>query len=65
MIPELQAKPSLSIPHQSFPKIDYVFDRAIHVVRRSKELMWESKELVVALLILVLLVKHAWHVLRY
>ena len=63
MLPEVQGKPTLSIPRQSFPKIDYAFDCTIHLVRRTKELVWESKELVVALLILVLLIKHAWHVL--
>ncbi len=47
-------------PH---PTIDYYFDAAIHVVRRSKELAWESKELVVALPILILLIQHSFHVL--
>lgn len=45
------------------PKIDFYFDAAIHVVKRAKELAWESKELVVALLILILLIQHSFHVL--
>jgi len=48
---------------QSHPKIDYYFDCAIHIVKRSKELVWESKELIVALLIVFLLLRHAIHVL--
>jgi hypothetical protein len=57
-IPERQVKSGLPV-HQSYSKIDYVFDRAIHIVRRTKDLVWELKELVVALLILYLLIKHA------
>lgn len=48
---------------QKHPKSDYYFDAALHIVRRSKELAWESKEFVVALLILILLVQHSFHVL--
>jgi hypothetical protein len=62
-VPEIQAKPAFPAVRQSYPTIDYYFDRAIHIVRRSKELASESKELVVALLILILLVQHSWHVL--
>ena len=62
-VPERRAKPSFPVSTESHPKIDKVFDRAIHIVRRSKELAWESKELVVALLILILLIQHSWHVL--
>jgi hypothetical protein len=62
-VPEIQAKPAFPASHQSHPTIDYYFDCAIHIVRRSKELAWESKELVVAVLILILLVQHSWHVL--
>jgi hypothetical protein len=47
----------------SYPTIDLYFDVAIHIVKRAKELAWESKELVVALLILILLIQHSFHVL--
>ena len=60
--PEVQAKSPFPV-QQSHAKIDYYFDGAIHIVRRAKELAWESKELVVALLVLILLVQHSWHVL--
>ncbi len=59
----LQSKSVLPTQRESHPIIDYYFDAAIHVVRRSKELAWESKELVVALLILILLIQHSFHVL--
>ena len=59
--PELQSKPGVPVPRESFPLIDYVFDRAVHIVRRFKELVWELKELVIALLILYLLIRHAAH----
>jgi hypothetical protein len=49
----------LPVQPEFYPKIDYIFDRAVHVVRRCKELVWELKELVIALLILYLLIKHA------
>lgn len=49
----------LAVQREFYPTIDYIFDRAVHVVRRSKELVWELKELVIALLILYLLIKHA------
>lgn len=52
--------PSQAVKH---PKIDYYFDTALYVIRRSRELAWESKELVVALLILILLIEHSFHVL--
>jgi hypothetical protein len=56
---------SSSVPaeRQSHPKIDFYFDAALHIVRRSKELAWEAKELIVTLLILLLLIQHALHVL--
>jgi hypothetical protein len=57
---------SESVPtaeREANPTIDYYFDAAIHVVRRSKELAWASKELVVALLVLILLIQHSLHVL--
>jgi hypothetical protein len=60
-VPELQSKSGLPVPRESYPLIDYIFDRAIHIVRRTKELTWELKELAIALLILYLLVRHAWH----
>jgi hypothetical protein len=62
MSSELRARSRFSL-QQSHPKIDFIFDCAIHIVRRSKELVWESKELIVALLIIFLLLKHALHVL--
>ena len=52
--------PSLQDIHR---QINLYFDIAIHVIRRSKELVWESKELIVALLIVFLLLRHAIHVL--
>jgi hypothetical protein len=64
MAANLKTKASV-LPSQrpSHPTLDYYFDAAIHIVRRSKELVWESKELVVALLILILLIQHSIHVL--
>jgi hypothetical protein len=59
---EVQSRPT-SIKRRDHPTIDYYFDSAIHIVKRSKELAWESKELVVALLILILLIQHSYHVL--
>jgi hypothetical protein len=59
---DLQSR-STSVERRDHPTIDYYFDAAIHFVRRAKELAWESKELVVALLILILLVQHSYHVL--
>ena len=58
-VPELQTKPAVTVPSQ-YRVIDYVFDRAVHIIRRTKELVWELKELVIALLILYLLIRHAW-----
>lgn len=60
-VPELQSKPGGPVPRESYPLIDYVFDRAVHIVRRTKELVWELKELAIALLILYLLIRHAAH----
>ena len=60
---ELQSRPVVSVERRRHPKIDHWFDAAIHIVKRSKELAWESKELVVALLILILLIQHSFHVL--
>ncbi|HXQ69257.1 MAG TPA: hypothetical protein VN844_02160 [Pyrinomonadaceae bacterium] len=59
--PELQSKPGVPVQHESYRLIDYVFDRAVHIVRRTKELVWELKELAIALLILYLLIRHAAH----
>ncbi|HKS10507.1 MAG TPA: hypothetical protein VJS13_13235 [Pyrinomonadaceae bacterium] len=59
--PELQTKPTGPVSRESYPLIDYVFDRAVHIVRRIKELVWELKELAIALLILYLLIRHAAH----
>lgn len=63
MSTELQPHPVVSVERRRHPKIDYFFDCALHILKRSKELAWESKELVVALLILILLIQHSWHVL--
>ena len=60
-VPETQAKRGFPGSRESHQTIDNVFDCAIHMVRRSKELVWELKELAIALLILYLLLKHAWH----
>jgi len=57
-LPERQTKPGFPV-HQSYPQIDYVFDRVTHTVRRTKELVWELKELAIALIILWVLIKHA------
>jgi hypothetical protein len=51
------------IERRAHPRIDYYFDASIHIVRRSKELAWESKELIVTLLMVLLLVLHSYHVL--
>ncbi len=59
----LGVTPFRQAERRAHPSIDYYFDAAIHVVKRSKELAWESKELIVALLILILLIQHSYHVL--
>lgn len=48
-------------PNSSEPpsKIERCLDRAIKVVRKTKELVWELKELAIALIILWVLIKHA------
>lgn len=46
-----------------FPRIDGFFDTALHIVQRTKDLAWEAKELIVAMLILLLLIQHSLHVL--
>lgn len=58
-----ELKPAVIPVIREHPRIDYYFDCAIHIVRRSKELAWESKELIVTVLILILLIQHSWHVL--
>ena len=58
-VPERRAKPSFPVSTESHPTIDKVFDRAIHVVRRTKDLVWELKELAIGLIILWVLIKHA------
>jgi hypothetical protein len=58
-VPEIQSKPKPPASRKSHPTIDKVFDCAIHIVRRTKELVWEVKELAIALIILWLLLKHA------
>ncbi len=63
MSAKIQPKSVLRVERSNHPTIDHYFDCAIHVVKRSKELAWESKELVVALLILILLIQHSFHVL--
>jgi len=60
-VPETQTKPRFPVSRESHSTIDKVFDCAIHTVRRSRELVWELKELAIAVLILYLLLKHAWH----
>ena len=59
----IENKPALTYQQETHKKIDFIFDCALHAVRRSKELAWEAKELVVALLILILLIQHSYHVL--
>lgn len=69
MSEQLAPKPAKSSPtilpvsRSQHPSIDYYFDVAIHTVRRGKELAWESKELIVTILILILLIQHSWLVL--
>jgi hypothetical protein len=63
MATEFQNKPVYLVERRAHPTIDHYFNGAIHIVKRSKELAWESKELVVALLILILLIQHSFHVL--
>ena len=58
-----KANPLTPSDRAKFPKINIFFDAALYIVRRSKELAWEAKELIVALLILLLLIQHAIHVL--
>lgn len=62
MSAELQSK-SVRLERRAHPTIDFYFDCAIHIVKRSKDLAWESKEFVVALLILILLIQHSYEVL--
>lgn len=57
-VPKLQAKPDLRLP-ESPSKIEKCLDQAIKVVRKAKELVWELKELAIALIILWVLIKHA------
>jgi hypothetical protein len=59
----IDRKSIISSHQKRHPTIDYYFDAALHIVKRSKELAWESKELVAALLMLILLIKHSFHVL--
>jgi len=57
-VPERRAKPNFPVSRESHPVIDKVFDCTIHTVRRTRELVWELKELAVALIILWALLKH-------
>jgi hypothetical protein len=58
-VSELQAKPDLPVASESQSKIEKRLDQAIKVVRKAKELVWELKELAIALIILWVLIKHA------
>ena len=58
-VPKPQAKPDLSVSSESPSKIERCLDRTIQVVRKTKELVWELKELAIALIILWVLIKHA------
>jgi hypothetical protein len=58
-----ELKPTVIPVGREHPTIDYYFDCAIHIVRRTKELAWEAKELIVTVLILILLIQHSFHVL--
>jgi len=58
-VPKLHAKPDLSVPPESPSKIERFLVEAIKVVRKAKELVWELKELAIALIILWVLIKHA------
>ena len=60
---EVQSGPTVSVERRRHPTIDYYFDSALYIVKRSKELAWKLKELVVAVLILILLIQHSYHVL--
>ena len=57
--PKLQAKPDPSGPPAPQSKIERRLDQSIKVVRKAKELVWELKELAIALIILWVLIKHA------
>jgi hypothetical protein len=58
-VPERQAKPDPPVPAEPPSKLERILDRAIKVVRKAKELVWELKELAIALIILWVLIKHA------
>lgn len=59
----LIGKKSIQPHRKSHPTIDYYFDTTLYIVKRTKELAREAKELVIALLILILLIQHSYHVL--
>lgn len=65
MSAELQSKPILRVERRAHPRIDYYFDAAIHIVKRTNDLADESKGLIVRLLILALLIVHCVAVLKW
>jgi hypothetical protein len=58
---DLQFRATLLEPKH--PTIDYYFNVAIHIIRRSNELADESKSLMIRLLILALVIVHCIAVL--
>jgi len=58
-VPKLQAKPDLPVAPEPQSKIEKCLDQAIKIVQKAKELVWELKELAIALIILWVLIKHA------
>jgi hypothetical protein len=58
-VPKHRGKPDPPISSESPSKIERDLDRAIQIVRKTKELVWELKELAIALIILWVLIKHA------
>lgn len=58
------SKPTiLPVELDSFPKTTAFFDWLDYVVQRGKRVAWDAKELIVALLVLLLLIQHSFHVL--
>lgn len=58
-----QEFPDFADKAKSFPKTTAFFNWLTYGAQKTKELAWEVKELIVALLILFLLIRHALHVL--
>jgi hypothetical protein len=58
------SKPTiLSVQRELFPRTAAAFDWGKYVIQRTKELVWDAKELIIALLILLLLIQHSVQVI--